>query len=184
MSVLQVFFNTCYWHVFKFNHSRWCIVTSHVFNLMNGDIENLFMLLLAINVSTFGDMSIKIFAYFYLSSKISYYWGYWVQVFWGPVPAGSRGTLRMNGVSERETQWDKTRGLSLKFIFTLPLYTLNNIFFGGSAYCLHTGNLKTLQQLDLKQKQDVIHIFFIYKNLLYHLAFRPANILWFAPGVT
>ena len=69
---------------------------------MNGDIENLFMLLLAINVSTFGDMSIKIFAYFYLSSKISYYWGYWVQVFWGPVPAGSRGTLRMNGVSKRE----------------------------------------------------------------------------------
>ena len=47
---------------------------------MNGGIENLFMLLLTINVSTFGDMSIKNFVHFYLSSKISYYWVYWVQV--------------------------------------------------------------------------------------------------------
>ena len=96
----------------------------------------LFMLLLAINVSTFGDMSIKNFAYFYLSSKISYYWGYWVQVFWGPVPAGSRGTLRMNGVSERETQWDKTRGLSLKFIFALPLHT-QHLFWGKCILLTH-----------------------------------------------
>ena len=46
----------------------------------------------------------------------------------------------------------------MKFIFALPLYTLNSIFFGGGAYCLHTGHLKTLQQLDLQQKQDVTHI--------------------------
>ena len=74
-------------------------------------------------------------------------------------------------------------GLSLKFIFARLLYTLNNIF-GGSAYCLHTGHLKTLQQLDLHQKLDVTHILFVHKSLSYHLAFRPANILWLAPGVT
>ena len=72
----------------------------------------------------------------------------------------------------------------MKFIFALPLYTLNNILFGGSAYYLHTGHLKTLQQLDLQQKQDVTHIFLVYKSLLYHLAFRPVSILWLAPGVT
>ena len=81
----------------------------------------------------------------------------------GPAPAGSRGTLRMNGVSEwgRETKL----GLSLKFIFAWPLYTLNNIF-GGSAYCLHTGHLKTLQQLDVQQKQDVTHILSFTKVFL------------------
>ena len=84
----------------------------------------------------------------------------------------------------RERQCDKARGLSLKFIFAFPFYTRNNIFFGGSAYCLHTGHLKTLQQLDLQQKQDVTHIFFVHKSLSYHLAFRPANILWLEPGVT
>ena len=50
-------------------------------------------------------------------------------------------------------------GLSLKFIFAQLLYTLNDIS-GGSAYCLHTGHLKTLQQLDLQQKLDVTHILF------------------------
>ena len=58
--------------------------------------------------------------------------------------------------NERERQ---SLGLSLKFIFARLLYTLNNIF-GGSAYCLHTGHLKTLQQLDLQQKLDVTHIVF------------------------
>ena len=76
----------------------------------------------------------------------------------------------------------QSSGLSLKFIFAQPLYTLNNIF-GGSAYCLHTGHLKTLQQLDLQQKQDVTHILFLSQES-YHLAFRPANILLLAPGVT
>ena len=51
----------------------------------------------------------------------------------------------------------QSSGLSLKFIFARLLYTLNNIF-GGSADCLHTGHLKTLQQLDLQQKQDVTYI--------------------------
>ena len=77
----------------------------------------------------------------------------------------------------------QSSGLSLKFIFARPLYTLNNIFLGGSAYCLHTGHLQTLQQLDLQQKQDVTHIL-SFTSLSYHLAFRPANILWLAPGVT
>ena len=77
----------------------------------------------------------------------------------------------------------QSSGLSVKFIFARLLYTLNNIF-GGSAYCLHTGHLKTLQQLELQQKQDVTHILFVHKSLSYHLAFRPANILWLAPGVT
>ena len=64
-----------------------------------------------------------------------------------------------------------------------PLYPSQRLF-GGSAYCLHTGHLKTLQQLDLQQKQDVTHILFVHKSLSDHLAFRPANILWLAPGVT
>ena len=74
----------------------------------------------------------------------------------GPALAGSSVTLRMNGIGEWEKDWDNAQGLSLKFLFALPLYTLN--IFGGNAYCLHTGHLKTLQQLVLQQKQDVTHI--------------------------
>ena len=60
----------------------------------------------------------------------------------------------------RERETDKARGLSLKFIFALPLYTLNNIFLGEVHIVYTTGHLKTLQQLDLQQKQDVTHILF------------------------
>ena len=69
------------------------------------------------------------------------------------------------------------------YFCTAPLYPLQHLF-GGSAYCLHTGHLKTLQQLDFQQKQDITHILFLHKSLSYLLAFRPANILWLAPGVT
>ena len=93
----------------------------------------------------------------------------------GPAPGGSRGTLRMNGVGE----WERVRqslGLSLKFIFARLLYTLNNIF-GGSAYCLHTGHLKTLQQLDLQQKLDVTHILFSFTRVF--LIIWPSGLLTF-----
>ena len=53
--------------------------------------------------------------------------------------------------NERETV-RQSSGLSPEFIFARPLYTLNNIF-GGSAYCLHTGHLKTLQQLDFNRNR-------------------------------
>ena len=79
------------------------------------------------------------------------------------LPGSSPSRIQGNPQDERHRRMRErvrqSSGLSLKFIFALPLYTLNNIF-GGSAYCLHTGHLKTLQQLDLQQKQDVTHILF------------------------
>ena len=60
--------------------------------------------------------------------------------------------------NERDSE-TKLRAKSEVYFFARLLYTLNNIF-GGSAYCLHTGHLKTLQQLDLQQKLDVTHILF------------------------
>ena len=60
----------------------------------------------------------------------------WLHPCQGPAPAGSRGTLRMNSVSE----WEGVRqswGLSLKFIFARPLYTLNNIFWGKCILLTH-----------------------------------------------
>ena len=107
---------------------------------------------------------------------------------YGPTLLGSSPSrIQGNPQDERRRQMRErvrqSSGPSLKFIFARLLYTLNNIF-GGSAYCLYTGHLKTLQQLDLQQKQDVTHILFVHKSLSYHLAFRPANILWLAPGVT
>ena len=101
----------------------------------------------------------------------------------GPAPAGSRGTLRMNSVSEWEREWDKAGGWVWSLFLHGP-FIPSTTSFGGSAYCLHTGHLKTLQQLDLQQKQDVTHILFVHKSFSYHLAFRPANIWWLAPGVT
>ena len=80
-----------------------------------------------------------------------------------PLPVSSPSRIQGNPQDERRRQMRErvrqSSGLSLKFIFARPLYTLNNIF-GGSAYCLHTGHLKTLQQLDLQQKLDVTHILF------------------------
>ena len=45
-----------------------------------------------------------------------------------------------------------------------PLYPPQHLL-GRSAYRLHKSQLKTLQQLDLQQKQDVIHILLTYKSL-------------------
>ena len=109
----------------------------------------------------------------------------WAKCLWwlpGSSPSRIQGNPQDEWCRRMRERVRPSSGLSLKFIFARPLYTLNNIF-GGSAYCLHTGHLKTLQQLDLQQKQDVTHIFFVHKSLSYHLAFRPANILWLAPGV-
>ena len=69
----------------------------------------------------------------------------------------------------------QSSGLSLKFIFARPLYTLN--IFGGSAYCLHTGHLKTLQQLDLQQKLHVTHI--LFRSQESFLSFKPSGLLTF-----
>ena len=83
--------------------------------------------------------------------------------FKGLVPGSSPSRIQGNPQDERHRRMrERVRqspGLSLKFIFAWLLYTLNNIF-GGSAYCLHTSHLKTLQQLDLQQKLDVTHILF------------------------
>ena len=75
----------------------------------------------------------------------------------GSSPIRIQGTPQDERCRRMRERVRQSSGLSLKFIFARPLYTLNNIF-GGSAYCLHTGHLKTLQQLDLQQKQDVTHI--------------------------
>ena len=77
----------------------------------------------------------------------------------GSSPIRIQGTPQDERCRRMRERVRQSSGLSLKFIFARPLYTLNNIF-GGSAYCLHTGHLKTLQQLDLQQKLDVTHILF------------------------
>ena len=77
----------------------------------------------------------------------------------GSSPSRIQGNLQDERRQRMRERVRQSSGLSLKFIFTRPLYTLNNIF-GGSAHCLHTGHLKTLQQLDLQQKLDVTHILF------------------------
>ena len=56
---------------------------------------------------------------------------------WGAAPAGSRGTFRMNGVNEREAQWDKAGGWAWSLFLQGPLYTLNNIFL-GEVYIAYT----------------------------------------------
>ena len=102
----------------------------------------------------------------------------------GPCPS------RIQGYPQDEwRQWERHTGrqsLGAKsgvYFCMAPSYPKQHLL-GGSAYCLHTGHLKTLQQLDLQQKQDVSHVPFVHKSLSYHLPFRPANILWLAPGVT
>ena len=77
----------------------------------------------------------------------------------GSSPIRIQGTPQDERCRRMRERVRQSSGPSLKFIFARPLYTLNNIF-GGSAYCLHTGHLKTLQQLDLQQKLDVTHILF------------------------
>ena len=103
------------------------------------------------------------------------------------LPGSSPSRIQGNPQDERRRQMRErvrqSSGLRLKFIFARPLYTLNNIFLGGSAYCLHTGHLKTLQQLDLQQKQDVTHILFCSQESFLSFGLKPANVLWLAPGV-
>ena len=101
----------------------------------------------------------------------------------GPAPAGSRGTLRMNGVGEWERVRQSSR-LSLKFIFAWPLYTLNNIFWGEVHIAYTQVISKHYSNLTFNRNRMSPTYFFVHKSLSYHLAFRPANILWLAPGVT
>ena len=110
---------------------------------------------------------------------------YMLQKLLGSCPSRIQGTLRMNGVSGRERDSEtKLGGWVWSLFLHGPFIPLTTSFLGGSTYCLHTGHLKTLQQLDFQQKQDVTHILFIRKSLSYHLASRPANNLWLAPCVT
>ena len=81
----------------------------------------------------------------------------WTLLCQGPAPAGSRGTLRMNGVGE----WERVRqslGLSLKFIFARPLYTLN--IFWGEVHIAYTQVISKHYSNLTSQKQDVTHILF------------------------
>ena len=70
----------------------------------------------------------------------------------------------MNGVGEKRHSETKLGAKSEVYFCTPPLCPLQ-YFLGGSAYCLPKDQLKTLQQFDHQQKQDVIHILLDYKSL-------------------
>ena len=77
----------------------------------------------------------------------------------------------------------QSSGLGLKFIFARPLYTLNNIFLGEVHIAYTQVISKHYSNLTFNRNRMYPHTF-IHKSLSYHLAFRPANILWLAPDVT
>ena len=70
----------------------------------------------------------------------------------GPAPAGSRGTLRMNGVGKRRHSETKLGAKSEVYFCTAPLYPLQHLF-GGSAYCLHKGQLKHYSNLTFNRNR-------------------------------
>ena len=78
----------------------------------------------------------------------------------------------------------QSSGLSLKFIFARLLYTLNYIFWGEVHIAYTQGISKHYSNLTFNRNWMSPTYFFIHKSLFYHWAFRLANILWLAPGVT
>ena len=84
---------------------------------------------------------------------------------------------------QRVRDTDKAWGLSLKFIFAWPLYTLNNIFL-GEVHIAYTQVISKHYSNLTFNRNRISSIYFSFTSLLYHLAFRPVNILWLAPGVT
>ena len=70
----------------------------------------------------------------------------------GPAPAGSRGTLRMNGVGKRRHSETKLGAKSEVYFCTAPFYPLQHLF-GGSAYCLHKGQLKHYSNLTFNRNR-------------------------------
>ena len=70
----------------------------------------------------------------------------------------------MNGVGKKRHSETKLGAKSEVYFCTPPLCPPQHCL-GRSAYRLHKDQLKTLQQLDLQQKQDVIHILLVYKSL-------------------
>ena len=77
----------------------------------------------------------------------------------------------------------QSSGLSLKFIFAWLLYTLNNIFLGEVHIAYTQGISKHYSNLTFNRNR-MSPTYFSFTSLSYHLAFRLANILWLAPGVT
>ena len=56
---------------------------------------------------------------------------------WGPAPAGSRGTLRMNGIGEWERQWDKAQGWVWSLFSHGPFIPLTTSFWGKCILLTH-----------------------------------------------
>ena len=55
----------------------------------------------------------------------------------GPAPAGSRGTLRMNGIGEWERQWDKAQGWVWSLFSHGPFIPLTTSFWGKCILLTH-----------------------------------------------
>ena len=75
----------------------------------------------------------------------------------------------------RERQWDKAWGLSLKFIFARPLYTLNNIFLGE----VHTYTQVISKHYSnwIFNKNRMSLTYFLYTRVF--LIFWPSGLLTF-----
>ena len=109
---------------------------------------------------------------------------------WGlqPVLGSSPSRMQGNPQDERRRRMRKrvrqSSGLNLKFIFARLLYTLNNVFWGEVHIAYTQGISKHYSNLTFNRNRMSPTYFFIHNSLSYHLAFRLANILWLAPGVT
>ena len=101
----------------------------------------------------------------------------------GPAPAGSRGTLRMNSVSEWEREWDKAGGWVWSLFLHGPFIPSTTSFGGKCILLTHRASQNITATWPSAETGCHPHPF-VHKSLSYHLAFRPANILWLAPGVT
>ena len=100
---------------------------------------------------------------------------------------GSSPSRIQGNPQDEQHQWMRERvrqssGLSLKFIFAWPLYTLNNISFGEVHIAYTQGISKHYSNLTFNRNR--MSPTYFLSRVFYYLAFKPVNILWLAPGVT